>query len=73
MIDAIPDEGVYVNFHGEVIRDVRLQWGEAPSSIGKYRYYTVQLQIVKVQRNHYKSLSLITSQGLYWRGFTYTD
>ncbi|XP_065178449.1 misshapen-like kinase 1 [Sycon ciliatum] len=26
-------EGVYVNFYGEVVRDVRLQWGEAPSSI----------------------------------------
>ena len=28
------DEGVYVNSNGGRIKDVRLQWGEVPSSIG---------------------------------------
>jgi len=30
------DEGVYVNSSGGQIKDVRLQWGEVPSSIGEY-------------------------------------
>ena len=29
------DEGVYVDLMGRQLRDVRLQWGEAPTSIGK--------------------------------------
>ena len=29
------DEGVYVNSAGGQIKDIRLQWGEVPSSIGK--------------------------------------
>ena len=29
------DEGVYVNSSGGQIKDVRLQWGEVPSSIGE--------------------------------------
>ena len=28
------DEGVYINSGGGRIKDVRLQWGEVPSSIG---------------------------------------
>ncbi len=29
------DEGVYINATGEQAKDVRLQWGEIPSSIGE--------------------------------------
>ena len=31
---AVSDEGVYINSNGGRIKDVRLQWGEVPSSIG---------------------------------------
>ena len=30
----LSDEGVYMNANGGRIKDVRLQWGEVPSSIG---------------------------------------
>lgn len=29
------DEGVYVNTYGRVTKDVVLQWGEMPTSVGK--------------------------------------
>jgi hypothetical protein len=29
------NEGVYVNTFGDVVRDIRLQWGEMPMSVGK--------------------------------------
>ncbi len=34
VIPPISDEGVYVNTSGGQIKDIRLQWGEVPSSIG---------------------------------------
>lgn len=32
------DEGVYVNTYGRITKDVVLQWGEMPTSVGMYRY-----------------------------------
>lgn len=29
------DEGVYVDTNGKLTKDARLQWGEAPTSVGK--------------------------------------
>lgn len=29
------DEGVYVNTYGRITKDVVLQWGEMPTSVGK--------------------------------------
>lgn len=30
------DEGVYVNTYGRITKDVVLQWGEMPTSVGKW-------------------------------------
>lgn len=30
------DEGVYVNTYGRITKDVVLQWGEMPTSVGEY-------------------------------------
>ena len=30
------DEGVYVDSNGKPTKDIQLQWGEVPSSIGKF-------------------------------------
>lgn len=30
------DEGVYVNTYGKVSKNIVLQWGEMPTSVGKY-------------------------------------
>jgi hypothetical protein len=32
---CVLDEGVYVDGDGHPIKDIRLQWGEEPSSVGK--------------------------------------
>lgn len=32
---SLADEGVYVNTYGKVAKNVVLQWGEMPSSVGK--------------------------------------
>jgi len=29
------DEGVYVNTYGRITKDVVLQWGEMPTSVGR--------------------------------------
>lgn len=34
------DEGVYVDSEGRSTKDTRLQWGEEPSSVGKYHMYS---------------------------------
>lgn len=31
------DEGVYVNTYGRITKDVVLQWGEMPTSVGEQR------------------------------------
>lgn len=31
------DEGVYVNTYGRITKDVVLQWGEMPTSVGTHR------------------------------------
>lgn len=31
------DEGVYVNTYGRITKDVVLQWGEMPTSVGKWQ------------------------------------
>lgn len=35
MLLCYEDEGVYVNTYGRIIKDVVLQWGEMPTSVGK--------------------------------------
>lgn len=37
MLLCYEDEGVYVNTYGRIIKDVVLQWGEMPTSVGKRR------------------------------------
>ena len=32
---CVVDEGVYVDTFGDVVRDIRLQWGELPTSVGE--------------------------------------
>lgn len=32
----LSDEGVYVDSNGRPTKDIQLQWGEVPSSIGKF-------------------------------------
>jgi hypothetical protein len=33
---TIADEGVYVDTYGKIIKNVVLQWGELPTSVGEY-------------------------------------
>lgn len=33
------DEGVYVNTYGRITKDVVLQWGEMPTSVGESRVF----------------------------------
>lgn len=40
MLLCYEDEGVYVNTYGRIIKDVVLQWGEMPTSVGKRRART---------------------------------
>lgn len=35
MLLCYEDEGVYVNTYGRITKDVVLQWGEMPTSVGK--------------------------------------
>lgn len=35
MLLCYEDEGVYVNTFGRIIKDVVLQWGEMPTSVGE--------------------------------------
>lgn len=37
MLLCYEDEGVYVNTYGRIIKDVVLQWGEMPTSVGMWR------------------------------------
>lgn len=37
MLLCYEDEGVYVNTYGRIIKDVVLQWGEMPTSVGELR------------------------------------
>ena len=36
MLLCYEDEGVYVNTYGRIIKDVVLQWGEMPTSVGRF-------------------------------------
>ena len=38
MLYVSTDEGVYVDSNGKPTKDIQLQWGEVPSSIGKFIY-----------------------------------
>lgn len=38
MLLCYEDEGVYVNTYGRITKDVVLQWGEMPTSVGMYMY-----------------------------------
>ena len=33
------DEGVYVDTYGKISKNVVLQWGELPTSVGMYYFY----------------------------------
>ena len=33
---CVTDEGVYVDSNGRPTKDIQLQWGEVPSSIGEH-------------------------------------
>lgn len=35
MLVCYEDEGVYVNTYGRITKDVVLQWGEMPTSVGR--------------------------------------
>ena len=35
MLLCYEDEGVYVNTYGRITKDVVLQWGEMPTSVGR--------------------------------------
>ena len=39
MLLCYEDEGVYVNTYGRIIKDVVLQWGEMPTSVGMAHVY----------------------------------
>lgn len=41
MLLCYEDEGVYVNTYGRIIKDVVLQWGEMPTSVGTVQTFTV--------------------------------
>lgn len=41
------DEGVYVNTYGRITKDVVLQWGEMPTSVGRY-HSEEKVALVKV-------------------------
>ena len=46
MLYVSTDEGVYVDSNGRPTKDVQLQWGEVPSSIGKL---TIRVHIERNQ------------------------
>ena len=35
----VSDEGVYINTYGKVTKNVVLQWGEMPTSVGELLYF----------------------------------
>lgn len=39
MLLCYEDEGVYVNTYGRITKDVVLQWGEMPTSVGECIFY----------------------------------
>lgn len=51
MLLCYEDEGVYVNTYGRIIKDVVLQWGEMPTSVGADRIpkQTLMLQLYKLE------------------------
>lgn len=38
MLLCYEDEGVYVNTYGRITKDVVLQWGEMPTSVGMFTH-----------------------------------
>lgn len=46
MLVCYEDEGVYVNTYGRITKDVVLQWGEMPTSVGRS---TLPLHLLKIQ------------------------
>lgn len=46
MLVCYEDEGVYVNTYGRITKDVVLQWGEMPTSVGRS---TIPLHLLKRQ------------------------
>lgn len=46
MLVCYEDEGVYVNTYGRITKDVVLQWGEMPTSVGRS---ALPLHLLKIQ------------------------
>lgn len=46
MLVCYEDEGVYVNTYGRITKDVVLQWGEMPTSVGRS---TLPLHLHEIQ------------------------
>lgn len=46
MLVCYEDEGVYVNTYGRITKDVVLQWGEMPTSVGRS---ALSLHLLKIQ------------------------
>lgn len=46
MLVCYEDEGVYVNTYGRITKDVVLQWGEMPTSVGMS---TLPLHLHRIQ------------------------
>lgn len=42
MLLCYEDEGVYVNTYGRITKDVVLQWGEMPTSVGMSQHTHVK-------------------------------
>ncbi len=51
MLLCYEDEGVYVNTYGRITKDVVLQWGEMPTSVGE----SVSIPFPAVQEETYQS------------------
>lgn len=52
MLLCYEDEGVYVNTYGRITKDVVLQWGEMPTSVGMSHPH-VYLRVCSVDLNRF--------------------
>lgn len=70
MLLCYEDEGVYVNTYGRIIKDVVLQWGEMPTSVGttpfhgRKRYGNVGNKYISTSRFSHSSHLLQSDHGM---------
>lgn len=50
MLLCYEDEGVYVNTYGRIIKDVVLQWGEMPTSVGECAHTQTYSSLCKIAK-----------------------